>query len=101
MMDKLNECCFFLTENDNILQKYNTIWDKVSADTKREFDCEPVFNKDFLKTKIKSLGNEVTDFYDKEIPKVDCSYNCLVVISLDTALKKDENYYSQVFLREC
>ena len=92
---------FFLIENDNILQKYNTIWDKVSADTKREFDCEPVFNKDFLKTKIKSRGDEVTDFYDKEIPKVDYSYNCLLVISLDTALKKDGNYYLQVFLREC
>ena len=27
--------------------------------------------------------------------------NCLAVISLDYALKKDENYYLQVFLIEC
>ena len=26
---------------------------------------------------------------------------CLAVISLDSALKKDDNYYPQVFLKEC
>ena len=40
-------------------------------------------------------------FYDKEIPKVVSNYTCLAVISLDSILKKDENYYPQVFLKEC
>ena len=52
-----------------------------------------------MKNKIKSHGDEVTDFYDKKIPKVDYNHTCLVVISLDSALKKNENYYLQVFLR--
>ena len=26
---------YFLIENDDLLKKYNTIWDKVSADIKR------------------------------------------------------------------
>ena len=52
----------FLIEDDELLQKYNTIWDKVSADMKKEFDSEPIYNKIFLKSKIKSHGNEVTDF---------------------------------------
>ena len=51
------------------LKKCNTIQDKGSADIKKEFDCEPVYNKVYLKTKIKSHGDEVTDFYDKEVPK--------------------------------
>ena len=54
-----------------------------------------------MKTKLKSHGNEVTDFYDKEIKTVDSHYNCLAVISLDSALDKDGNYYPQVFLNEC
>ena len=54
-----------------------------------------------MKTKIKSHGNEVTDFYDKEIPKVDSNHTCLAVVSLDSAFRKDENYYPQVFLKEC
>ena len=45
----------------------NTIWDKVNADIEKEFDIEHVYNKQFLKTKIKSLGDEVTDFHDKKM----------------------------------
>ena len=40
-------------------------------------------------------------FLIKKIPKADFNYTCLVVISLDSALKKDDNYYLQVFLKEC
>ena len=54
-----------------------------------------------MKTKIKFHGDEVTDFYDKEIPKFDFNHTYLAVISLDSALKKNGNYYSQVFLKEC
>ena len=53
-----------------------------------------------MKTKIKSYGVEVTDFYDKGIPKVDSNHACLAVISLDSALKKDGNYYSHMFLKQ-
>ena len=92
---------YFLIEDDDLLEKYNTIWDKVSADIKKELDSEPVYNRNCLKTKIKSHGDEVTDFYDKEIPKVNSNHTCLAVISLDSALKNGESYYPQVFLKEC
>ena len=49
---------------------------------------------------LKSYGDEVTDFYDKEIPKRNSDYTCLAVISLDSALKKDGNHYLQIFLKE-
>ena len=54
-----------------------------------------------MKTKIKSHGDEVTDFYGKNISKVDSNYTCLVVIALGSALKKDNNYHTQVLLNEC
>ena len=59
---------YFLIEDDDLLEKY-IIWNKVSADTKKEFDSEPVYNKEFLKTKIKPHGDEVTDFCDEKIPR--------------------------------
>ena len=31
----------FFIEEDDLLEKYNTIWDKVSTDIKKEFDSEP------------------------------------------------------------
>ena len=54
-----------------------------------------------MKTKIKSHGDEAKDFYDKKMPKVDSNHTCLVVITLNSALKKDYNYYQQVFLKDC
>ena len=54
-----------------------------------------------MKTKIKSHGNEFTDFYDKKNPKLDSIHTCLAIINLDSALKKNDNYYPQVFLKEC
>ena len=54
-----------------------------------------------METKIKSYGDEVTDFYDKEIPTMNSNYTCSAVVSLDSTLNKDGNYYPQVFLKEC
>ena len=47
--------------------------------------------KIFLKTKTKSRDSVVTDIYGKETSKVDSGHTCFVVISLDSALKKNEN----------
>ena len=80
--------------------RYNTVWDKVSADIEKELDYELIYNKEYLETKAKSLGDEVTDFYDNGIPKVDFDHTCLAVTSLDFALIKGESYYPQVFLKE-
>ena len=43
----------------------------------------------------------MTDFYNKKIPKLDSNHTCLAVISFDSALKKNGNYYPQVLLKEC
>ena len=32
---------------------------------------------------------------------MDSNHTCLAVISLDSVLKKDDNYHLQVFLKEC
>ena len=40
---------FLLIEEDDLLEKCDTIWDKVSANIKGEFDNEPVYNDFFLK----------------------------------------------------
>ena len=63
-----------MTENDDLLEQYNTIWDNVSADIKKEFDSEPVSNKNFMKSKVKSHSDEVRDFYNKKILKVASNY---------------------------
>ena len=87
-----------MIEDDELLEKYNTIWDIVSTDIKKNLMASLSIIQ-ILKIKKKSRGGEVRDFSDEEIPKVDSNYTCFSVISLDSALKKDEKYYPPVFLK--
>ena len=82
MMD-ITGWIYFLIEDDDLLGKYSTIWDNVSPDIKKEFDNELVYNKKILKNK----NDEVTDFCEKEILKVDYSGTSLAAISWDFVLE--------------
>ena len=85
-----------------MLGKYNEIWTKVSNSIKNEFNSEPVCNKKYLKTKIKSYKGKInTKFYNNKIPKEGSQRICLSVILIDLGYRKDKNYYPQVLLEEC
>ena len=60
-----------------------------------------MYNKKVLKTKIKSYGDEATDFHDKEIPKAGSNHTSLAKTTIDSVHKKDENYYLQQFSKQC
>ena len=40
--DRQTKWMYFLIENDDLLEKYSTVWDKVSTDIKNVFDSKPV-----------------------------------------------------------
>ena len=52
-------------EDDDLIKKYNTNWDKVSADIKKNLIVNLSIIFFFLKIKVKSHADEVTDFYDE------------------------------------
>ena len=54
-----------------------------------------------MSIKKPSYGDEVTDFINKEILRVDSNYTCLAVITLSSTLKNYEIYYLQVFSKDC
>ena len=42
---------YYLIKDGNLLEKYNIVWDKISTDIKKEFDSEPVDNKNLWRAK--------------------------------------------------
>ena len=46
----------FLIKDDELLEKYNKIWTKVSNSIKHS---EPVYNEKYLKTKLKSYKGKI------------------------------------------
>ena len=43
--DRQTKWMYLLIEDDDLLKKCNTIWDRFSADIKKEFDSEPICSK--------------------------------------------------------
>ena len=82
--------------------KYNDICNKVRNSTEKELDSEPVYNKTFLKTKIKSYGYKATYFYDREMLNSESNHNCLVTISnnLNNNLFSSLKKYTQMLFIE-
>ena len=39
-----------------MLERYSEIWSTVSNLIKKEFDCEPVYNDKYLKSRMKSMS---------------------------------------------
>ena len=89
---------YFLIESDELLEVYNHVSKTVLATVLKKLDCKPIYTKKFLKIKN---TDQNTDFYHTDVSKVVSDYTCLAVLLVDSALKKNENYYPQMFLREC
>ena len=53
--------------DDELLEKYNEIWEKVKNSIKKEFDSEPVYNEKYLKVKIKSYNGKINTNFQKKV----------------------------------
>ena len=102
MMEKLSnyddaKCVSFFIKDNELLEKYNKIWNNV-----RKINSKPVYNGKYLITKIKSYkGKTNANFHDDGVPKEGFPCICLSVMLIDSILKKNKNYYLQLFLEEC
>ena len=92
----------FLVRYDELLENYNETWKKNKNSIKKEFDCEPVYNEQYVKTKVNSYNGKInTNFHNNKIPKKSSKFICLSVILINSLFKTDKNYYLQLFLKEC
>lgn len=81
------------------MKKDSKICDKANSIIEKGFDSKPVYNNKYLKTEIKSYGDEITtNFPINCLKKSAC---CLSVIMTDSAFKMSINYYPQRILRDC
>ena len=50
----------FLINEDELLKKYNEIWEKVKNSIRKESDRKPVYNEEYLKVKINPIMEKLT-----------------------------------------
>ena len=89
-----------MRKNDELLEKYKEIWDKVRNKIKKEFDREPDNNEKYLKTKIEYYKGKLnTIFHGDKLPKEVSQYICLSVIIIDFVFRTVKNYSPQIHLQ--
>ena len=90
---------FFLVYDQEVLNKYNKIWDKIKDSFGKRLDSEPVYNDKYIKSEISLYS---INFYDTKMLIENKRYICLFVILLDSTFANlHKEYYSQIFLKEC
>ena len=100
----------FLSDNNEFLERYIEIWEKISDLINKKFDSDPVYNNKYINTKIRSYNNDImTNFHDMDnknnknnkLPEKNKPYKCVSLISLDSIIKINGKYYPQTLLQEC
>ena len=82
----------FKIEDDEVYIKYNSIWNKLSS---------IIYDDQYIKIKVKTFKTVITLFGDDIIPEERVECECISCISVDSVLKIEKKWYSQVNLEQC
>ena len=93
----------FVTDNKEVYEKYNKIWEVLRTLLKLKFTVGPVQDDKYIVAKLK-IFNRInrTTFTDNIIPFEKNHYTCIPAIDIDSVLKIDnKRAYPQAYLEQC
>ena len=74
MVEKMS----FLVRDDNVLDKYNKIWDKIKEKVSIKFHSQLVYDETYIKVKVREFDGKIkTNFLGNEVPKEHMHYTCI------------------------
>ena len=89
----------FFLKDDEVLDKYNEIWDVIKKKLKIKFHSMPVYDEKYLKTKVREYDGVIkTNFLGNDVPKENMHYTCIACITIDSVMKMENKNYPQVYL---
>ena len=98
MVEKI--CRSFVTDDENVYEKYDEIWNVVKSLLK--FAASPIRNDKYILAKLKIFKKKnLTTFNNNIVPIEKNHYICIPAIDIDSVLKIDEKAYPQAYLEEC
>ena len=90
----------FLIKEDDVLDKYNEIWNKIKKTLNTKFHSMPVYDEKYIKAKVREFNGVIkTNFLGDEIPKESMHYICIACITIDSVMRMEKKNYSQVYLK--
>ena len=68
----------FAIKDDDVLDKYNEILDKIKGQLNIKFHSKPVFDEKYIKAKVREFNGVIkTNFLADEMPKENEHYICI------------------------
>ena len=91
----------FFVIKDDVLDKYNEIWDKIKGKLNIKFHSMPAYDEKYMKAKVREFnGVTKTIFLDDKIPKENKHYTCIACITIDSVMRIEKKNYLLVYLEE-
>ena len=91
----------FVTDNKEIYEKYNEIWN-VKKLLKLKFTASPIRDDKYILAKLKIFHKiNRTTFTNNVIPIEKNHYICIPAIDIDSVLKVDKKAFPQAYLEQC
>ena len=92
----------FIIKDDDVLDKYYEIWNKIKNTLNIKFHSTPVYHDKYIKAKVWEFNGVIkTNFLRNEVPKENVHYTCVACITIDSTMKIQKNNFQQVYLEEC
>ena len=90
----------FVTDDEEIYEKYNEIWEVIKKLLKVDFTVGPVRDDKYLVAKLKIFDriNRTTFNNNNAIPIERNHHICIPAIDIDSVLKTDKRAYPQAYL---
>ena len=89
----------FMVKNDDVLDRYNEIWDKIKNKLNIKFHRN---DEKYMKTKVTEFDGVIkTKFLGNRIPKENKHYTCIACITIDSVMRVEKKNYLQIYLDEC
>ena len=81
----------FVIKDDDVLDKYNEIWDKIKEKLNIKFHSMPVYDETYIKAKVREFDGKIkTNFLGNDVPNENIHYTCIACITIDSVMRIDK-----------
>ena len=82
---------FLLIIDDEVLEKYDKIWDVIKDKLGIKFHSKPIYENKYLKTKVREFDGVIrTNVLSNNMPKENMHYTYIACITIDSVMRIDK-----------
>ena len=92
----------FVIKDNDVLDKYNEIWNKIKETLSIKFHSMPVYGEKYINAKVREFNRVIKiNFLGDKIPKKSIHYTCIACTTIDSVMRMEKKNYPQVYFEEC